>query len=89
MERHLSAIELKRDGRPCTFDDSAARCLEQGLYACPFDVSIDWIGEHPLESLTVGSIHTWMIALPLYCAIIFPECDQPWFREAPPTWQLD
>ena len=57
MECHLPATELKRDGRACPFNYSAACRLEHGFDARPLNVPIDWVGEHPLQGLALGSVH--------------------------------
>ena len=58
MECHLPATELKRDGRACPFNYSAACRLEHGFDAHPLNVPIDWVGEHPLKGLALGSVHS-------------------------------
>ena len=70
MQGHLPAAKLKRDGRACTFNDSASSGLEHGFNTRPLNVPIDGVCPHLLESLTMCSIHDAMIALCLICAII-------------------
>lgn len=82
MKCHLSAIELKRDGRLRAFDDPAARGLEQGLNPCPLDASVDWIGGHPLEGLALGSVRAQTKSIVEDCAINGAKRDTPSLCEA-------
>ena len=63
MKSHLPAAKLKRDGRACTFNDSASRGLEHGFNTRPLNVPIDGVCPHLLERLTMCSVHESMIAL--------------------------
>ena len=70
MKGHLPAAKLKRDGRACTFNDSASSGLEHGFNARPLNVPIDGVCQHLLDRLTMCSIHDAMIALCTIYAII-------------------
>ena len=63
MKSHLPAAKLKRDGRACTFNNSASRGFEHGFNTRPLNVPIDGVCEHLLESLALCSVHDEMIAL--------------------------
>ena len=69
MKGHLPAAKLKRDGRACTFNNSASRGLEHGFNTQPLNVPIDGVCQHLIESLALCSVHGAMIALWSICAI--------------------